>query len=533
MPAPRRSDSSIDESSIEIDPTGAEIRVTRTPPRDARGRFVCQIPSPERILRPERKVLFVTSEMTDFVKTGGLGEVAAALPRALRAGCDVKVLIPGYPAVLERLSELQQVGRVRPYAELPACVLASARLPDGLQVYVLLNSALYGRDGSPYIAADGNDWADNALRFATLAHAAAEIAGGCAGLGWEPDLLHLNDWPSALASAYVHWRGGDTPALLTVHNLAYQGLFPLSMAQAIGVPGGARQALEFHGQLSFLRGGIVHATHVNTVSPSYARQITEPAYGCGLDRLLAYCAATGKLSGILNGIDDSWDPRTDPHLHAHFGIGDWHGKHENTVQVRREFGLPDSPAPLFAVVSRLVHQKGIDLVCEVAPQIVAAGGQLVVIGNGEPRFERQVAALARRFPAHIGAHIGFDERMARQMFAGSDFLLMPSRFEPCGLSQMYAQRFGSLPIVHATGGLIDTVEDGVTGFQCRQATADALRRGVQRAFHVFRLPRLLEAMRRAAMRRPGGWDQSASLYLALYDRMLLERSARPAAAAAA
>jgi starch synthase len=516
------------------DPAGAEsgVALRRSLRRDAKGRFLCQIPSAARIVHPDRKVLFVTSEMTDFVKTGGLGEVAAALPRALRAGSDVRVLIPGYPAVLDRLFDLQPVGRIRAHAELPACVLGCATLPDALQVYVLLNPALFAREGSPYLSPDGTDWPDNALRFATLSHAAAEIAGGCAGLGWEPDLLHLNDWPSALAAAYVHWRGGDTPALLTVHNLAYQGLFPTSVAPAIGVPGSARQDLEFHGQLSFLRGGIVHATQVNTVSASYARQITEPADGCGLDRLLARCAAAGKLSGILNGIDGSWDPRTDPHLHTHFGIGDWQGKHANALQVRREFGLPDTAGPLFAVVSRLVHQKGIDLVCEVAPQIVAAGGQVVLIGNGEPRFERQVAALARRFPGHIGAYIGFDERLARQMFAGSDFLLMPSRFEPCGLSQMYAQRFGCLPIVHATGGLIDTVEDGVTGFLCRAATTDALRRGVQRAFHVFRMPHLLEAMRRAAMRRPGGWDLSASLYLAQYDRMLLERTARTAAVAA-
>lgn len=502
------------------------------PRRDPRGRFLRHVSPVARRQEPARRSLFVTSEMTDFVKTGGLGEVAAALPRALRSGCDVRVLIPGYAAVLARLPGLRPAGRIRAHAALPECALGHATLPDGLQVLVLLHDALYAsRAGSPYVGPDGADWEDNAIRFATLAHAAAEIAAGRAGLDWTPHLLHLNDWPGALAAAYVHWRGGDTPALLTVHNLAYQGLFPLSTAQALGVPGAARHELEFHGQLSFLRGGIVHAAHVNTVSASYARQVTTPAEGCGLDLLLARRAAEGGLSGILNGIDGSWDPLRDPHLHARFDVGDWQGKRANARHVRRRFGLPDAIGPLFAVVSRLVHQKGIDLVCEVAPQIAAAGGQVVVIGNGEPRFEREVAALARRFPGHVGAWVGFDEGLARQMFAGSDFLLMPSRFEPCGLSQMYAQRFGSLPIVHATGGLIDTVEDGITGFQCRDATTDALRRGVQRAFCVFRMPHLLEAMRRAAMRRPGGWDHAARLYLAEYERMLAAR-VRPAAVAA-
>jgi starch synthase len=317
-----------------------------------------------------------------------------------------------------------------------------------------------------------------------------------------------------------------------VHNLAYQGLFPHAMAPSLGLPGAGLPDVEFHGQLSFLRAGLVHASHINTVSDSYARQITVPAEGCGLDPLLARHAAAGRLSGILNGIDACWDPRTDPHLQAHFGVGEWAGKRANARQVRAEFGLPDSTGPLFAVVSRLVQQKGLDLVCEVAPQIVAAGGQVVVIGTGEPHIEHQVRALARRFPAHVGACIGFEERLARRMFAGADFLLMPSRFEPCGLSQMYAQRFGCLPIVHATGGLMDTVEDGVTGFQCHEATADALRRGVERAFRVYRMPPLLHAMRRAAMLAPSGWAAAAGKYLAQYDR-ILAATLRPAAAAAA
>lgn len=488
------------------------------PPRDTRGRFTRR-PSTSTLARPawhSLPVLFVVSEMADYIKAGGLGDVAAALPRAMRPGSDVRVLIPGYPEVLQRIDRMSIVGQVPAHADLPACRLGLAHQPDGLPVYVLLNPALFERGGSPYVDGSGAEWDDNAIRFATFAHAAARIAAGDCGLPWTPRLLHLNDWPSAMAAAYVRWTGGDTPSLLTVHNLAYQGLFPRTMAKALGVPGGQLSGVEFHGQLSFLKAGLVHATRINTVSVSYARQILRPEEGCGLHDLLARRAAEGHLSGIVNGIDDSWDPATDPVLPARFDAHRCEGRQVNARHVRAAFGLPDSRGPLFAVVSRLVHQKGLDITCEVAPQIVAAGGQIVIIGGGEPQVEAQVAALARRFPGAVGAFIGFEEGLARRMFAGADFLLMPSRFEPCGLSQMYAQRFGCLPVAHATGGLIDTVDDGVTGFLFRSADADAMRRCLQRAIRTFRNPVLLHAMRRAAMLRPGGWQQAGREYQALY-----------------
>ena len=496
--------------------------LVRVRQRDARGRF---IKHHERLVddAPVRdSALFVASEMADFIKAGGLGDVAAALPRALRQRYDVRVLIPGYRDVLARAGVVEIVGRVLAHAALPACDVGRVVQADGLLVYVLLCPSLFERDGTPYVDQDGQEWPDNAVRFATLSHAAAQIAAGRAGLGWRPRLLHLNDWPCAMAAGYVRWTGGDTPCLLTIHNLAYQGLFPAALAPALGVPAAHLDELEFHGHLSFLRAGIVNAEQVNTVSHSYANQIVAPAEGCGLDELLAGRAARGALSGIVNGIDASWDPRTDAHLPAHFSVNQVQGRAENARHVRRAFGLPDSHGPLFAVVSRLVHQKGLDLTCEVAPQIVAAGGQIVVIGGGEPEIERQVAALARRYPGHVSAYIGFDESLARAMFAGADFLLMPSRFEPCGLSQMYAQRFGCLPVAHATGGLIDTVDDGVTGFLFQGASADALRRCLQRVFRTLHLPGLMTAMRRAAMLRPSGWEVAGSQYLALYQRTELE-----------
>ncbi len=470
--------------------------------------------------RPEGRILFVTSEMADFIKAGGLGDVASSLPRAVRERADIRVLIPGYPDVMARAKGMRKVGRIPALAGLPPCEIGRMTLADGLPVYVLICPMLYDRPGSPYVDPQGRDWVDNAVRFATFSRAAALIAGGQAGLKWRPDLLHLNDWPCALAAAYLKWNGATARSLLTIHNLAYQGLFPLDEAAVLGIEPEHVASLDFHGQLSFLRAGIVHADQVSTVSISYARQITAPADGCGMDSLLRRHAARGRLSGIVNGIDASWDPRSDHHLEDHFDLHRWEGREANKQRVRRAFGLPDSDGPVFAVVSRLVHQKGLDLSCAVAPQIAAAGGQLLIIGGGEPQIEAEVAQLTRRFPACVGVYPGFDEALARQMFAGSDFLLMPSRFEPCGLSQMYAQRFGCLPIAHATGGLIDTIEDGVTGLLFSGADVDALRRCVQRAFRIHRIPGLMAAMRRAAMLRPASWETAGGHYLRLYERVV-------------
>ncbi len=503
--------------------TGA-LRPGTSRPRDAKGRFQRRPITAPPGAPGARRSLFVTSEMSDFIKAGGLGEVAAALPRALRQRHDVRVLIPGYTPVLQRALGAEIVGRIAAHAGLPACEIALVHQPDGLPVYVLLNASLFARDGSPYVRDDGAEWDDNALRFATLSHAAAQIAAGQAGLDWTPDLLHLNDWPCALAAGYLRWSGTPVPSLLTIHNLAYQGLFPHAMAGALGVPDAARDALDFYGRLSFLQAGIVFADQVNTVSISYAQQITGPELGCGLDELLARRAAAGRLSGIVNGIDPSYDPRTDTHLQVPFSVNQWQGKNVNAQHVRRAFHLPQSRGPLFAVVSRLVHQKGLDLVVDVAPQIAAAGGQIVFVGQGERPIEQSVRALCARYPAHVAAMIGFEEVTARRVYAGSDFLLMPSRFEPCGLSQMYAQRFGSLPIAHATGGLIDTVDDGVTGFLFAEPSADALRRCVGRAFRTWRQPTLLSAMRRAAMLTPSGWERAGARYAELYTRTTTTRA---------
>jgi starch synthase len=469
-----------------------------------------------------QRILFVTPEMADYVKSGGLGEVSAALPRTLRQQYEVRVLVPGYRQVLEAHPELEVVGRLAPAHGLPGCEIGRVDSPDGLVIYVLICPDLYDREGTPYGDEAGLDWADNDLRFARLGLAAAEIACGVGDLRWRPDLLHLNDWPSALAPAYLAWREQPRPSVLTIHNLAYQGLFEPQRMSQLGIPESAFQidGVEFYGKLSFLKAGIVYASHVTTVSATYAREITTPEFGCGLEGLLRGKAEEGRLTGILNGIDESWDPRTDPHLASPFEPRDLKGRAANAEEVRKEFGLAVSRGPLFAVVSRLVHQKGLDLAIEAAETIMRQGGQIVVTGRGEERFESALETLSARYPGRVGVKIGFEEGTARRMFAGSDFLLMPSRFEPCGLSQMYAQKFGSLPIAHQTGGLADTIEDGVTGFLFQDPTLGGLLGAVYRAVDAYRSRKKLDRMRRAAMTRTFGWHRAARGYKAVYARAL-------------
>ena len=465
-----------------------------------------------------RRILYVTSEITDFIKTGGLGDVSAALPRSLSSRFDVRVLVPGYRQVTAAAGPIHVVARLPAAHGLPACELGLIQSPDGLSIHVLLCPDLYDREGSPYGDEQGRDWADNDLRFARLGLAAAAIAQGLPDLGWAPDLLHLNDWPTALGSAYLAWSGAPVPSVLTIHNLAYQGLFDRGRLPQLGIPDAAFgiDGVEFYGQMSFLKAGIVYASHVTTVSDTYAREITTPAFGCGLDGLLRRCADEGRLTGILNGIDETWDPRTDASLGSAFAANDLKGKKANADELRRDFGLAVSRGPLFAVVSRLVHQKGVDLTIESTESIVRQGGQVVVTGRGEATFERELEGLASRYPGQVGVRIGFEEGTARRMFAGSDFLLMPSRFEPCGLSQMYAQRMGSLPVAHETGGLADTIKDGVTGFLFREPSLAAMLGAVYRAVDAYKSRTKLNAMRRAAMSTCYAWDKSAGGYGRVY-----------------
>lgn len=471
-------------------------------------------------LPADTKLLFVTSEMGDFIKAGGLGEVAAALPRQLRTVCDVRVLLPGFRQVRAARPAIDIVSRMPRTAELPPWSLGRFATNDGLTIYVVLCDELYDREGSPYGPFGGGDFADNDIRFARLSLAAAEIAAGEADPNWRPDLLHVNDWPSALTAGYARWKGLATPSILTIHNLAYQGLFDPRRMGALGIPDAAFSidGAEFHGKLSFLKAGIFYGSHVTTVSQSYAREITTPEHGCGLEGLLKAKMEAGQLTGIINGIDDSWSKLIEGGATTDEVVRRW--KRGNAAAIRKRFALPQSRGPMFSIISRLVHQKGIDLSLEAAETIVSQGGQLVVTGQGDSRIEEDVARLARRYPNAVAARIGFDDAEARQLFAASDFLLMPSRFEPCGLSQMYAQRAGALPIASRTGGLVDTIEDGVSGFLFSSLTGVGLMGAITRALEAYRSKRAFQTMRKNAMTKAFDWSGPTASYASVYARTL-------------
>ncbi len=363
--------------------------------------------------------------MDDFVRVGGLAAVSAALPRALRLWADVRILLPGYRDVVEQFTHIQIVGRCPARAEMPACTLGLAATRDGLPVYVLLCPQLYDRPGNPYGDTSGRDWPDNDIRFGRFASVAAELAAGSLDKNWAADLVHANDWQAALVPAYLAWNGSQIPTILTIHNLAYQGLFPKESLRRIGAPEASFhiEGLEFYDKLSFLKGGLIYASHLTTVSETYAKEITTPELGCGLEGLLRRRSDAAQLTGILNGIDESWDPRVCAQLAKPFAPGDWEGKLANSDYVRQQFGLALSRGPIFGLVARLVHQKGVDLVLAAADEIVQSGGQIIVTGSGEPDIER---ALGRGTPPPAGCDRG-RHRLQRRTGA-ADF--RRQRFHP-------------------------------------------------------------------------------------------------------
>jgi len=464
------------------------------------------------------RVLFVTPEMSDFVQTGGLAAVSAALPRALKALAEVRVCIPGYREVLRRLRPLETVATCDAVAGLPACTLLRSVTPDGLSVYVVRCAELYEREGGIYGDGNGRDWPDNDVRFARFCWAAAALAGGQLDKDWAADLVHANDWQSSLVAAYLRWNGWRIPSLLTIHNLSFQGLFGRESLGRINAPESAFHidGMEFYGKVSFLKAGLNYSSHLTTVSETYAREITTAEHGCGLDGLLQQRANARQLTGILNGIDESWDPSKCPDLVRPFAAGSWEEKRRNANHLRKEFGLAVRRGPLFGLVARLVHQKGVDLVLAAAETIVRAGGQIIVTGKGDPAFEQGLLEARRRRPDDIAVAIRFDSGEARRIFAGSDFTMMPSRFEPCGLSQMYAQRFGSLPIGRRTGGLAETIADGRTGFLFHDPSPESFLGGIVRAFATYGSKRALNRMRESAMAQSFSWNKSASSYNAIY-----------------
>ena len=475
------------------------------------------------------KILFATSELAPWVKTGGLADVSAALPPALRAaGADVRILVPYYPAFRAAFPDAPIVFELpNSVGSFPGAALREAATPDGTPLYLLDCMACYARPGNPYLAADGRDWHDNAVRFGLLSFVAALLSSTSSPLAWRPDVLHGNDWQTALAPVYLHYMlSPAAKSVLTIHNLAFQGLFGAHCLRELGLPPVAwtMDGVEYYGHLSFLKGGLQHADHITTVSPTYAREIQTDAEGMGMAGLLRYRSAS--LTGIVNGIDTAqWDTSRDPHLAARYTIETLGDKAKNKLALQQEMGLKqDAAVPLFGVVSRLSGQKGLDLVLSAAVGILDLPAQLVVLGNGETALETGFRHLAKRYPGQAAAFIGFDEGLAHRVEAGADMFLMPSRFEPCGLNQMYSLRYGTPPIVRATGGLADTVIDAEdklngNGFVFRKASSVELLNTIKRAVDLWRRPRLWRALQKRAMEADNRWEKPAQAYMDLYRRL--------------
>lgn len=472
-------------------------------------------------------VLFATSEMAPWVKTGGLGDVAAALPAALHRGHqDVRVLLPYYPALRAAFPDAPCL------AELPslAPLLPPARLlgaeAAGLPLLLLDCPSLFDRPGNPYLDGLGQDWSDNAVRFGLLSRVAALIGQPASPIGWQAEVVHVNDWQTALAPSFLAYQGGAA-SVITVHNIAFQGCFGREYLAGLGFPPHAwtLSGVEYHGLLSFLKGGLQHATLLSTVSPTYAREIQDEAFGYGLAPLLRHRA--GSLRGILNGVDtDVWNPATDPELAVPYAANRLAAKRDNKAALQAQVGLEVSDnLPLFGVVSRLTHQKGLDLLLGLGERLAGLPAQLVVLGSGDKAMEAGFRDLAERHPGRIAVTLGFDEALAHRIEAGADIFVMPSRFEPCGLNQMYSLRYGTPPVVRATGGLADTVVDATfrtlaqktaNGFVFTEATPHDLWRALERAADAWSDKVNWLRIQQNAMRRDCSWEHAAREYLQLY-----------------
>ena len=482
------------------------------------------------------KVLFAASELAPWTKTGGLAEVAAALPAALHdRGVDVRVLLPAYPAVREALHGAPtNVDIDDPGGAYPPARLLAGRTTEGVPLLAVDCPALYGRDGDPYRDADGNDWPDNHLRFGLLSRIAALIALGLPALQWTPDILHCNDWHTGLALAYLHFAaaaktlpGRKVRSLFTIHNIAYQGIFPPGVLASLALPTQAftPDGIEYYGNLSFMKAGIRYADRINTVSPTHAAEIRGEELGFGLGGLLRHRA--GALSGILNGFDGRhWNPAGDAHLAQRYDIATLELKVANKHALQQRLGLPVTEAvPLLGVISRFTYQKGLDLLLPIAKEVMDLPAQLVVLGSGDKTLEQQFAALAGADGDRCAVFIGYNEPLAHLIEAGADAFLMPSRYEPCGLNQLYSLRYGTPPVARATGGISDTVVDCTpatladgsgNGFLFAEATPADLLTAIRRAIECWRDRRQWRQLQHNGMRLDFSWQAGSRQYLNLY-----------------
>jgi starch synthase len=476
-------------------------------------------------------VLSVTSEAVPLIKTGGLADVAGALPSAVAAhGIAMTTLLPGYPQVLASLQRKRAVHAWDSLLGRKARLLKGTL--SGQPLLVLDAPDLFVRGGNPYLGPDGRDWPDNWLRFGALARAAADLAGGAVP-GLRFDLLHAHDWQAALAPAYLRFAphlGSGLPSVVTIHNLAFQGWFPRETLAPLGLPEHAwtLDGVEAFGGVGFLKAGIASASALTTVSPTYAREIATSGFGMGLEGLIRDRA--GALTGILNGIDtEVWNPMADAELARRFSARTLGQRSANTRALEREFGLAESDGPLFIVVSRLTQQKGMDVLLECIDHLVGIGGRLAVLGSGDASMEQALREAGDRHPGKVGVRIGYDEALSHRMQGGGDAILIPSRFEPCGLTQLYGLAYGCVPVVARTGGLADTVIDAnpaalsagvATGIQHGAVSYESLCAAIDRAVALFNDGTAWAQMRRNGMKADFSWGASGRAYADLYKSLV-------------
>ncbi|KQV38926.1 glycogen synthase [Rhizobium sp. Root268] len=474
-------------------------------------------------------VLSVTSEIFPLVKTGGLADVTGALPKALQAhGVSTTTLLPAYNRIVESLSSVENLGKLELLGE-------SATLLHGhhhdLQFFLLDCPSLFHRDGGLYVDRAGRDYSDNWKRFAALSLAAARIAAGFID-GWVPDIIHTHDWQTALTPAYMQDLGVKTPAVLTIHNLAFQGQFSADIFPRLGLSPRyfSSDCLEYYGDISLLKAGIALSDSITTVSPTYAREILTPDLGMGMDGFLA--TRRDDLRGIVNGIDQElWNPLTDDLIPTTYDLDTLDRRRVNRAAIEQRFGIGQDDGAILSVVSRLTWQKGIDLLAPIVPGIVDRGAKLIVYGQGDPMMIQALAEQAKRYPGRVVLNVEFNEEDAHLIHSGSDMVLQPSRFEPCGLTQLYALRYGAIPIVARTGGLAETIIDAneaameakvATGFQFQPGSVEDLYHAVDRALVAFEHPAFWRQLQIQAMKANFSWHRSARQYAALY-RLLAAR----------
>ena len=487
------------------------------------------------------RILFVTSEAFPLIKTGGLADVSGSLPAALQdINADVRILIPGYPAVLNKLANPRFLTTISNLPNVGAVNLIIGEMPETkVPVMAIESVGLYQRDGGPYVDATGKDWDDNPTRFGILSLVAAILSDEKSPLAdWVPDITHCNDWQTGLTPAFMHFMSArrtqmkQAKSVLSIHNLAFQGCYGAEWVGRLGLPADSYQinGVEYYGQLSFLKAGIFYADGLSTVSPNYAKEIQTEAYGFGMQGLLT---ARGKeIHGILNGLDtQEWNPATDPYLAKHYDVNNLDGKQAVKQALQNKLGLKvQAETPLLGVVSRLTYQKGLDMLLSCAEALIKEHNcQLALLGSGDTNFEQGYRELAKRFPNQVSVTIGYNEELSHQIMAGCDIFIMPSRFEPCGLNQMYGLRYGTPPIVTNTGGLADSVQDcneinlknkTATGFVMPKADPKALVSAIARALSFYQDESKWKSIKENGMRQNLDWTKSAKAYLTMYQALL-------------